>query len=369
MPGGKMTRSVNIMTQAAAPIAMTACCWSTISCAAPELARIQAGVAAAHPGAAVVLSCQRVEAYSGGPCSCEAPQRFGGRAALAHLAEVAAGLHSVVLGEVQILGQVRHAFEGADGSLRAGADAAIAAARELRRETNFNSHAGALLDRALRVAKLQPGGRLLVLGSGVMARLVAERGLGSGFAEVFIAARTRPPGPLASRCRTVTLRQAARVGAVEVVVGCLGSSAGEMPAAALPEAQLLVDLGTPRNFANGQAAPVITLADMLADEQRRPHAMKRRHELAAALAVRLDARLAHIAANASPVAALRFEVERVRQRELARMARLHPELPAETLDAFAKALVNQLFHLPSARLQSSGDGEFGARVAALFAPG
>ncbi len=340
------------------------CCWSTISCSAGEVARVQRMAAELHPGAAVVVSCQRVEAYGTVPCACEAPLHAAGDDALRHLAEVAAGLHSVVLGEEQILGQVRRAFDEAGPGQRKLADIALASARELRRETDFNSHAGALLDRALRTAGMKPAGRLLVLGGGQLGRLVARRGVETGFGEVIIAARTRPAD--ISGIRYIPLDRAHTLQPVTVIAGCLGSSAGEVGAEALPQAALLADLGTPRNFADGQAAPVVTLAAMLADEHARPHAMKRRGELRERLGAILDARIAAAIRAGSPVAGLRFEVERVRQRELARMLKLHPELPAETLDAFARALVNELFPLPSARLKA--DPALGARVAALFAP-
>lgn len=343
--------------------ALHACCWSTVSRAADEVARAQQRAADLHPGAAIVVSCQRVEAYGTVPCACDAPARFAGHEALGHLAEVAAGLHSVVLGEEQILGQVRRAFDESLPGLRRLADVALASARELRRETDFNSHAGALLDRSLKTVGMKAAGRLLVLGGGQLGRLVARRGLEIGFDEVIIASRTRPPE--IAGVTYVPLSRAASLAPVVVVAGCLGSAAGEVMPASLPPAALLADLGTPRNFAAGQAAPVVTLADMLANEHARPHAMKRRRELSARLAAIVDTRVAAALRSGSPVAGLRFEVERVRQRELARMVKLHPELPQDALDAFARALVNQLFHLPSSRLKA--DPAFGARVAELFA--
>ena len=68
----------------------------------------------------------------------------------------------------------------------------------------------------------------------------------------------------------------------------------------------------------------------------------------------------------STVGALRESVERVRQRELDRFGRLHPEIPGETIDAITRSLVNQLFHLPSQRLKKTDDESLGERVVALF---
>jgi glutamyl-tRNA reductase len=341
---------------------LTACCWDTLALDRAGVSAAQALVRAAHPAAAIVVSCQRTEAYSLAPCACTAPRRLSGFDALLHLAEVAAGLHSVVLGEAQILGQVRDGFAATDGDLRKIGDLALAAARELRRATRFNSHAGALLDRALKVVGREPGGELLVLGAGQLGRLVAERGLFLGFDRVTVASRTRPAwwdGPF------VGLTRITRAGSFAVIATCLGSTAAELARSALPPAELIVDLGTPRNVGEGQAAPVVALAAMLADENRRPHALRRRHALQAELRLKVEARLG--AAAVSPVAAMRDGVERIRQRELARIRRLHPELPPATVDVITRALLNQVFHAPSARLRASGDADFEQRVAALFA--
>ena len=286
---------------------------------------------------------------------------------MAHLAEVAAGLHSVVLGEAQILGQVRSGFAEATGELRQAADLAVVAARELRAHTRFESHAGHLLDRALKHGGIRSRQSVLVLGSGQMGRLVAARARETGFTRVVLAGRSRPDA-LPDGVTYLSLRRAlATAEPFTVVVGCLGSGAQELPLADLAPARLVVDLGTPPNFARTNDERVVGLAELFAQEQARPHAMRRRAALARQLHEILDERIGQKEAGRSPVSSLRFEVERVRVRELARMRRLHPDLPGATLDAMSRSLVNQLFHLPSQRLKCEG-GEFSARVAELFAP-
>ncbi len=343
---------------------LIACCWTTVSKDAGAIDATQATARARHRRGAIIESCQRTEAYAFGGCDCAAPLRLHGAEALFHLAEVAAGLHSVVLGEAQILGQVRQGCAESTGELRRLADVALAAARELRRETNFNSHAGALLDRGLKAAGHPPGGRLLVLGVGQMGRLVADRGTHLGFSEVVVASRTRPAEWSGS---WVALSRAGSIEPVDVVAGCLGSGAGVVGPGALPAAGLLLDLGTPRNFDGDYGAPIVTLAGLLSDEERRPHAVRRRRRLRQALRLKVEERLAAARLDGqSPVGALRSEVERIRQEELGRMQRLHPEIAPETLDTITRSLVNQLFHAPSARLKAHDDTAFGREVAALF---
>ena len=68
----------------------------------------------------------------------------------------------------------------------------------------------------------------------------------------------------------------------------------------------------------------------------------------------------------SPLGALREEVERIRQQEMTRTLRLHPEMPPETVDQITRSLINQVFHQPSQRLRQPENAELAAAVAALF---
>ena len=355
------------MTDSSTTDILYGCGWATVSLAASEMNRVNEAARASHVGRAVVSSCQRLEAFGLAPCDCGAPETWSGEEAVLRLAEVAAGLHSVVLGEEQIIGQVRAAFAEVSGPLRGVADLAIAAARQLRRETSFDSHAGHLLDRALNVAGVSPTGTLLVLGAGAMGRLVAQRGAGLGFSRVFVAGRTQPTGSNGWQPEFVPLAECASLGRVDVVAGCLGSGAGEIAATELPAAALAIDLGTPRNFADWTGA-LVTIGDLLADEESRPHARRRRQELRSRLAELLRQRsLAARSGGDSAVGILRFEVEKVRQRELLRMRRLHPEVAPETLDVLTRSLVEQIFHRPSVRLRDAAYTNLSVEVVALFA--
>lgn len=350
-------------------VSLSGCGWTTVSLPREQVDAIALSAREGHPGAAVVVSCQRIEAYGIGHCDCAARNRWEGHPALTHLAEVAVGLHSVVLGEDQILGQVRAAFAGTAGELRAMGEVAVASARELRRETSFDSHAGHLLDRALRLTGLPARGSLLVLGTGAMGRLVAQRAHEIGFGAVIVAGRT-PPRSGASRSWTfVPLTRVADLPPVDVAVGCLGSCAPVVPVESLPPVRrLILDLGTPLNFSGQPQVPLVSIADLLADEQSRPHAVRRRTELRRRLTAIVDRRLAERATtDATPIGRLRLEVERVRRRELERMKRLHPEVAPETLEVLTRSLVNQIFHAPSERLKTLDDDALGQRLVALFA--
>ena len=339
------------------------CAWRTVSFRATEMAAVRAEVEGAHPGDAIVVSCQRLEAYGFGSCECQAPDQLTGYAALERLAAVAAGLESVVLGESQVMGQVRAAFKDVDGDLRAASDLAVGAARSLRAATDVDSHSGHLLDKALRLSTMRPGGRLLVLGVGAMGKLIAERAAELGF-DVTVAGRREPA---ACAFPFIELGRVPGLPPFDVIVGCLGSGAGEIAPRVLPTARLLIDLGTPRNFSVPSGPGVIAISDMLEDETRRPHAAARRGKLRAQLGEILRERLAHLAVDSrSAVGALRAEIEAIRQAELVRYRKFHPDVPPEVLDAITRSLIDKVMHRPTARLKAL-DAESAREFTQLFA--
>ncbi len=340
------------------------CAWRTVSYRAAEMAAARADVEGRHSDDSIVTSCQRLEAYGFGNCDCGAPEQLRGYAALERLAAVAAGLESVVLGEDQVTGQVRGAFATSSGDLRAAFDLAISAARALRAETKFDSHAGHLLDKALRLSTMEPTGTLLVLGVGAMGKLVAERGVELGF-DVTVAARRLPDTPVAGTF--VELANVPGLQRFDVIVGCLGSGAGEIAPRVLPAARLLIDLGTPRNFSVLSGPGVVAISDMLDDEHSRPHAMARRKRLRDRLGVILDGRIARLREDSrSPVGSLRAEVEAIRKQEVERAKRLHPDVPAEVLEAVTRSLIDKVFHAPTSRMRSLEDDSLARELAALF---
>ncbi len=120
--------------------------------------------------------------------------------ALRHLFEVAAGLDSLVVGEAQILGQVR---EGLFAARKAGTtgpiseqafQTAIAAGKRARAETAIGrgavSVAYAAVDLARSIFGDLSGLRALVLGAGEMAELVLEHLAHFGIGEVWVLNRT-----------------------------------------------------------------------------------------------------------------------------------------------------------------------------------
>jgi len=345
----------------------TACSRETSGLPGAELAALELEIRSAHPEAGFVQTCQRIEAFSLSACECTTPVRRVGNRALEYLATLAAGLESAVLGEYQVLGQVRAGI----APLRQHVpwiDDALAAARQLRAEAGFHATTGRLLDLALKCAELRPAGSLLVVGAGAAGRDVARCGLALGFTEVWITSRRRPEPPVEGVAGWIPLAKAAESARYDVVAACLGPSASTLKAADLPAADLHIDLGSPPNLDPG-VHPTIDMQTIIAHVKADSVESDYRESLRTKLRENLARRLSLAAEDAgSPVGLLRLQAERVRHREARRIARLNPEIPADAVDRITRGLVNQLLHAPSVRLREVDDPELAERLAALFVP-
>src|SRR5882724_11467374 len=157
--------------------------------------------------AAVLSTCNRFEVYWTGSYDLEpwfhelarargiepgtAVVRRDGVACVRHLYQVAAGLDSQIVGETEILGQVRRAHQAAleagtsSRELDAMFSGAIAAGRRVRRETRLGKHPASVSSAAVQVALAampQHGSpTVIILGAGEVAagvvRALVERGV------------------------------------------------------------------------------------------------------------------------------------------------------------------------------------------------
>jgi glutamyl-tRNA reductase len=311
-----------------------------------------------------VVTCQRYEVITLNTSAPNAGRSYCGKEALLHLARIGSGLESLVLGEAEILGQLRTSLASAPAEIRRLTAPAIAAARILKREAGFKDHAGFAIDHALEVAGIPAGGSIVVVGGGPMGRRAAERAVDLGFESVTLVARR--PLPLAEPIEYQPFSALASLPPADVLVTCLGRAAPAMGGDELPEIRrLAIDLGTPRNLRPDVKAPVVNLATLVDRQRTLTSERERRQRYNGRLAELLAARIA-ASGQESPLGVMREEVERIRQRELARALRLHPELPVEKLDTITRSLVNQIFHRPSMRLRYADDPELASTVAGLF---
>lgn len=120
--------------------------------------------------------------------------------AVEHLFRVSCGLDSMVIGETQILGQIRNAFlfaqnEGVTGTwLNTVFKQAITLAKRAHAETSINENAVSVSYAAVELGKRIfgsfQGKKVLILGAGKMSELTVKHLYANGAAEVMVANRT-----------------------------------------------------------------------------------------------------------------------------------------------------------------------------------
>ncbi|ATX81185.1 glutamyl-tRNA reductase [Mariprofundus ferrinatatus] len=120
--------------------------------------------------------------------------------AIRHLFCVASGLDSLVLGEPQILGQVKNSYEHALTSATAGHvlhrlyQSTFAAAKRARSETGIGKQAVNISSCAVELARHifgdLAGKTVLLMGAGEMAELAARHLRGNGCSDILVANRT-----------------------------------------------------------------------------------------------------------------------------------------------------------------------------------
>ena len=160
--------------------------------------------------------------------------------AVQHLFAVAAGVDSMVVGEAQILGQVREAFQAAQAERTAGPvlsalfARAIKVGRRARSETGIGAGLASTVTVGLRVAAGQldglAGRRVLLVGAGGLARLAGRALREAGAGELVVANRTMATGAALARAlggRAVPLDAiAGELAAADLVVA---ATAGTTP--------------------------------------------------------------------------------------------------------------------------------------------
>jgi glutamyl-tRNA reductase len=318
-------------------------------------------------------------------------------AAITHLFEVAAGLDSAVLGEGEILGQVRTAWETAqrEGATRSTLNhlfrAAIATGKRARSETGIARGTASISHAAVEMIADMTGDlsgrRVLVIGAGSMGEGVAVALHRAGGAEILVANRSAERGAaLAERVHGIAVgldRLTEAVAAADVIVAGTGSEQAvldrEFVAAARRGSSRplhIVDIGVPRNVDPAVVdLPGISLSNL--DDLRDWADRGLSHRAAEAERVRVivgeeveNFVVESTARQAAPlVAAMHDAAERVRAAEVARFASRLGDLTdaqRDSVDALTRAIVAKLLHEPSVRLKSQAGTPQGERNAAAI---
>ena len=317
-------------------------------------------------------------------------------AAISHLFEVASGLDSAVLGESEILGQVRIAWErsqregGALSTLNLLFRHAIETGKRARTETSIGRHTASVSHAAVDMARESLGAingmTVLVVGAGDMGEGVTVALADSGVGQVLVTNRTIAKAQaLADRVSgsvTEFYRLAESLVEADVVVTCTGAGSTVIDADMVKNAMLqrpdrplfIVDIAVPRDVDSDVAnIDGVTLLDL--DNLRDWAARGQAQRATEALAVR-DIIVQEIerfnmettARQAAPlVAQLHERAEAVRAAEIDRQSKklslLTPE-QQDAVDAVTKGIVAKLLHDMSVRLKDDAGTPRGERNSA-----
>jgi glutamyl-tRNA reductase len=328
--------------------------------------------------------------------------------AVAHLFSVAAGLDSMVVGETQVLGQLRAAYGLARDERTVGralhpvAQRALRVGKRVHTETGIDRAGASLVSVALDRVEARSGSlerrRVLVVGAGSMGALAATTLTRRG-ATVVVSSRTAATA--ARLAESVGGRAAdladlpAELAAADVLVTCTGASGlvvgTDIVAAAMAERPdrplAVVDLALPRDVDPAVAGlPGVHVVDLAllqgdrggagatpspvaADDIAAAHAMI---EAETAL-LRAERQAAEVAPT---VSALRTQAAEVVDAELLRLAGRLPDLDARARAEIARTVrrvVDKLLHEPTVRvkeLAATPNGtDYAGALRALFGLG
>jgi len=310
--------------------------------------------------------------------------------AMRQVFRVAASLDSMVLGEPQILGQMKQAYRAAVECGACGAilsrlfQSAFAAAKRVRRETRIGerpvSVARVAVELAKQIFESFDDKTALLVGAGEMIEAALEALRGEGLRSIQIANRTKAHAEhLAQRFHASArgledLREALHQS--DIVLTCTAGDTPILETADFAEATrarrgrpvFVIDLGVPRNVepaVNRLEGIYLYDIDDLAGVAA-ANADERRRETMLGEAIVLEEQQRFdgwlLALQAVPtIRHLRARAEAIRQAELQRsMARLTlGENERQAVEALTRAIVNKLLHAPVSRLRAEAEREEG----------
>ncbi len=311
-------------------------------------------------------------------------------AAVEHLFAVASGLDSAVLGEQQVLGQVRRAYATAEANQTVGrvlhdlSQRALAVGKRVHSETSIDAAGASVVSVALDIAAERLAGiagrSATVIGAGSMGGLSAAHLIRAGISEVHVVNRSLPRAERLAQnivaqgvpARAFALDDLpAAIAAADVVISCTGAV---LPVVSLADVHhaltasrrdefteplVLCDLGMPRDIDPAVAGlPGVSVVDM--DRvQREPSARAASADADAARRIVATEVAAYLAkqrmAEVTPtVTALRQRAADVVEAELLRLENRLPGLDSAQRDEVARTVrrvVDKLLHAPTVRVK------------------
>jgi glutamyl-tRNA reductase len=305
--------------------------------------------------------------------------------AIRHVFRVAASLDSMMVGESQILGQVKDAFalaqacETVGPTLHSLFTQAFAVAKRVRTETDIGRHAVSISFAAVELAKKifdgLRGRAVLLLGAGKMGELAARQLVEHGAFPIYVVNRTW------SRAQELARSLAGNpvpfdelttaLSAVDIVITSTGSTAPIVSRSLVAQVMqargarplFFIDIAVPRDVepSVGELADVYCydIDDLRQVIEANLRERAREAERAEALVEREVAKFLLRLGDAEvipTIVSLRERLEAIRVGELRKALARLPDAPADTreaMDALSQSIVNKILHAPITKLRES----------------
>jgi glutamyl-tRNA reductase len=316
-------------------------------------------------------------------------------AAVEHLFAVTSGLDSAVVGEQQVLGQVRRAYAAAEANSSVGrvlhdlAQRALSVGKRVHAETSIDAAGASVVSVALDIAAERVAGiagrTATVVGAGSMGALSAAHLIRAGVSHINVVNRSLPraqrlAASIAEQgvgARAMTLDELpAALASSDVVVSCTGAVRPVVSLADVhhalaanlrdehAEPLVLCDLGMPRDVDPAVAGlPGVSVVDM-ERVQREPSARAAAADADAARRIVAAEVAAYLAsqrmAEVTPtVTALRQRAADLVETELLRLEHRLPDLDdgqREEVARTVRRVVDKLLHAPTVRIKALAGG-------------
>jgi glutamyl-tRNA reductase len=305
------------------------------------------------------------------------------RDAVSHLFRVASSLDSMIVGEPQILGQLKAAYavaktEGAvGGALESVLTRAFNVAKRVRSETGIGQMAVSVSYAAVEVARnlfgSLNGHSVMIIGSGKMGELAAKHLRRSGANRIFVTNRTAARAEemaLMFDGRAVDYAQfPAMLHEIDIVIASSGAphyiitreDMQRVIAQRRNKAMFLIDISVPRNI-----DPAVNKIDSVflydvddlegvvnANLRERGRQAEQAESIIAHEVDQMMARL-KVDEIAPTIVSLQQQLEEIRAAEVARTVRRMPGITAEQreqIEAMTRSIVNKIAHGPISELR------------------
>ena len=309
--------------------------------------------------------------------------------AVMHLMRVASGLDSLVLGEGQILSQVKQTYKlgqqykGIRSILNQLFKKAITAGKRVRTDTSIGTGAVSISSAAVELAQMQVQNlaacRVTIVGAGKMSRLLVQHLLGKGAGQISILNRSLERAEeLANQFRAAELQICPLSEMMSVLANSdlvFTSTAATEPLLNRAKLEMvlepnqplmLFDISVPRNvhgdvneLANVQVFNVDDLKAVVAQN----HASRRKIALEAERLLEEEVESFdswwRSLETVSTISCLRDKVEAIREQELQKaLSRLGTEFAEkhqEVIEALTRGIVNKILHDPTVQLRAQQD--------------